>query len=92
MVPYFFSTQYDSTLEYVGHPLHWDRVITRGDPDAPGFTAFWLDGETPVAAMTLDNWGAAEHLRALVAAARPTDTGRLGDPGVPLPALPRAAA
>lgn len=42
--------------------------------------------------MTLDNWGAAEHLRALVAAARPTDTGRLGDPGVPLPDLARAAA
>ncbi|MFJ9082171.1 NAD(P)/FAD-dependent oxidoreductase [Streptomyces sp. NPDC102384] len=92
MVPYFFSTQYDSTLEYVGHPLHWDRVITRGAPDAPGFTAFWLDGGTPVAAMTLDNWGAAEHLRALVAATRPTDTGRLGDPGVPLPDLARAAA
>ncbi|GAA3084945.1 NAD(P)/FAD-dependent oxidoreductase [Streptomyces rectiviolaceus] len=91
-VPYFFSTQYASTLEYVGHPLRWDRVITRGTPDSPGFTAFWLDGEVPVAAMTLDNWGAAEHLRALVAAARPVDADRLGDPGVPLPDLARPAA
>ncbi|TDD93706.1 NAD(P)/FAD-dependent oxidoreductase [Actinomadura rubrisoli] len=86
-VPYFFSTQYGSTLEYVGYPTRWDRVVTRGEPDAPGFTAFWLDGATPVAAMTIDNWGAADHLRALVAAAHPADPRRLADAGTPLPDL-----
>ncbi|WP_131735840.1 NAD(P)/FAD-dependent oxidoreductase [Actinomadura roseirufa] len=83
-VPYCFSTQYGSTLEYVGHPAAWDRVVTRGAPDAPGFTAFWLDGGTPVAAMTIDNWGAADHLRAVVANARPIDARLLADVDTPL--------
>ncbi|MFC9970417.1 NAD(P)/FAD-dependent oxidoreductase [Spirillospora sp. NPDC127200] len=92
-VPYFFSTQYGSTLEYVGNPSGWDRVVTRGDFDTPGFTAFWLDQDVPVAAMTLDNWGAADHLRALVAAARPIDQRLLADTGTPLPdLLPEATA
>lgn len=76
-VPYFFSTQYGSTLEVVGHPTTWDRVVTRGESDAPGFTAFWLDRDIPVAAMTIDNWGAAEHLRTIVAAGRPIDAHEL---------------
>jgi len=86
-VPYHFSTQYGSTLEYVGHSAGHDRVVTRGEPDVPGFTAFWLARGTPVAAMTIDNRGAADHLRALVATAQPTPERLLTDPGTPLSEL-----
>ncbi|MGI5200530.1 FAD-dependent oxidoreductase [Spirillospora sp. CA-108201] len=78
-VPYFFSTQYGSMLEYVGHPTAWDHVVTRGEPGAPGFTAFWLDHHIPVAAMTTDNWGAADHLRTIVAEGHPIDAHLLAD-------------
>ncbi|WP_214416167.1 NAD(P)/FAD-dependent oxidoreductase [Sphaerisporangium fuscum] len=86
-VPYFFSTQYGSTLEYLGLPTTWDRIVTRGEPGTPGFTAFWLHRGIPVAALTIDNPGAAEHLRTLIATAYPADPGRLADPGTPVPDL-----
>jgi 3-phenylpropionate/trans-cinnamate dioxygenase ferredoxin reductase subunit len=86
-VPYFFSTQYGSTLEYVGLPTTWDRIVTRGEQGTPGFTAFWLDRGVPVAALTVDNWGAADHLRTLVAAAQPADPRRLADEDTPVPDL-----
>jgi hypothetical protein len=37
-VPYFFSTQYGSSLEYLGLPTAWDRIVTRGEfgtPESP---------------------------------------------------------
>ncbi|MEU9488015.1 oxidoreductase C-terminal domain-containing protein [Streptomyces decoyicus] len=77
-----FSTQHGSTLEYVGYPTGWDNVITHGEPNTPGFTAFWLNGTTPVAAITLDNWGASDRLRTLIAQARPADTRLLADSGI----------
>ncbi|MFI7110113.1 NAD(P)/FAD-dependent oxidoreductase [Nonomuraea sp. NPDC050227] len=90
-VPYFFSTQYGSTLEYVGLPTTSDRVVTRGEPGEPGFTAFWLDRGVPVAALTMDGQmdgqDAAGHLRALVAAGHTADPRRLADPGVPMAEL-----
>ncbi|MFI6920199.1 NAD(P)/FAD-dependent oxidoreductase [Nonomuraea spiralis] len=92
-VPYFFSTQYGSTLEYVGLPATSDRVVTRGAPGEPGFTAFWLDRGIPVAALTVDNPGAAGHLRGLVAAGHSADPRRLADPDVPMAdLLPRVTA
>ncbi|MBN6053081.1 NAD(P)/FAD-dependent oxidoreductase, partial [Nonomuraea sp. RK-328] len=86
-VPYFFSTQYGSTLEYLGLPTVWDRIVTRGEPTERGFTAFWLDHGIPVAALTIDNRGAADHLRTLIATAHPADPRQLADPDTPLPDL-----
>ncbi|MFC4117184.1 NAD(P)/FAD-dependent oxidoreductase [Nonomuraea zeae] len=86
-VPYFFSTQYGSTLEYLGLPTIWDRIVIRGEHATPGFTAFWLDHGIPVAALTIDHQGAADHLRTLIAAARPAAPRQLADPGTPLPDL-----
>ncbi|MEV4109959.1 oxidoreductase C-terminal domain-containing protein [Nonomuraea sp. NPDC049695] len=83
-VPYFFSTQYGSTLEYLGLPTTWDRIITRGEHADHGFTAFWLDHSIPVAALTIDNRGAADHLRTLIAEAHPADPRQLADPDTPL--------
>lgn len=83
-VPYFCSTQYGSTLEYLGLPAMWDRIITRGEHTAHGFTAFWLNRGIPVAALTVDNRGAADHLRTLIATAHPADPQQLADPGTPL--------
>ncbi|MEU7853453.1 FAD-dependent oxidoreductase [Nonomuraea sp. NPDC049141] len=83
-VPYLFSTQYGSTLEYVGLPTTWDRIITRGGHATYGFTAFWLDRRIPVAALTIDQWGAADHLRTLIATGHPADPQQLADPDRPL--------
>ncbi|WP_433427590.1 oxidoreductase C-terminal domain-containing protein [Nonomuraea sp. CA-141351] len=76
-----------STLEYVGLPAPWDRIITRGEHGTPAFTASRLDRGIPVAALTIDNWGAADHLRALIATAHRGNPRRLTDPDTPLPDL-----
>lgn len=41
-VPYFWSDQYDLTLQYVGHASGQDDVILRGDPASQRFLAFYL--------------------------------------------------
>lgn len=45
-VPYFWSDQYDLTLQYVGHAKGDDEVVFRGDVAARNFLAFYLrDGQ-----------------------------------------------
>lgn len=43
-VPYFWSDQYDLTLQYVGHASGEDDVVFRGDPAGQRFLAFYLRG------------------------------------------------
>ncbi|MEU0568909.1 oxidoreductase C-terminal domain-containing protein [Nonomuraea sp. NPDC005983] len=78
------NTQYGSTLEYLGLPTTWDRIITRGEHTTPGFTAFWLDHSIPVAALTIDNRDATDSLRTLIATAHPADPQQLADIDTPL--------
>ncbi len=44
VVPYFFSDQYDTGLEYAGHVHRGTatRVVLSGDPADPAFMAFWV--------------------------------------------------
>lgn len=49
-VPYFFSDQYEVSIEYRGDATEADRVVFRGEPAARTFYAFWLDGEGRVVA------------------------------------------
>jgi 3-phenylpropionate/trans-cinnamate dioxygenase ferredoxin reductase subunit len=70
-LPYFFTDQYDLGMEYVGNvgPDGYDEVVLRGDTSAAGgrtFTAFWLRDQYVLAAMHVNDWDAADHLRALV--------------------------
>jgi 3-phenylpropionate/trans-cinnamate dioxygenase ferredoxin reductase component len=41
-VLYFWSDQYEYTLQYVGHAGGDDQIVVRGDPSTRSFTAFYL--------------------------------------------------
>jgi 3-phenylpropionate/trans-cinnamate dioxygenase ferredoxin reductase subunit len=79
-LPFFFSDQYDSGMEYRGHtPDGFDDVVFRGDPDSGEFLAFWLKDGVVQAAMNHNIWDAGDALEALIRSRRPVDRRALAD-------------
>ncbi|RYJ04925.1 MAG: ferredoxin reductase, partial [Actinomycetales bacterium] len=64
--PYFFTDQFEFSMEYVGHGSGENDVEVRGDVDEHQFIAYWLDGDTVTAAMNVGIWDVNEKLRDLV--------------------------
>jgi NADPH-dependent 2,4-dienoyl-CoA reductase/sulfur reductase-like enzyme len=48
-VPYFWSEQFGRMVQYVGHHGPADRLVWRGDPAEPKWTACWLAPAAPAA-------------------------------------------
>lgn len=48
-VPFFWTTQFDVTLNYVGHAAGWDRIEYRGDVGQKDFLAFYIKAENVAA-------------------------------------------
>ncbi|SNR82082.1 FAD-dependent oxidoreductase [Blastococcus mobilis] len=83
-LPYFFSDQYDTGMEYRGRATRWDRVVFRGDPDSREFLAFWLQDGRVLAGMNVNVWNAGDDVEALLRSRAQVDPDRLADPRVPL--------
>jgi 3-phenylpropionate/trans-cinnamate dioxygenase ferredoxin reductase component len=86
-IPYFFSDQYATGMEYSGHATDWDEVVFRGDVAAREFIAFWLKDERLVAGMNMNVWDVSHLIRELISSRRALDRGKLADPDVPLSQL-----
>lgn len=63
-MPYFFSDQYDTGLEYRGDQTGHDRLLIRGD--GMNFTAWWLAGNRVLAGMHANRWDEGDRLKELV--------------------------
>ncbi len=85
-LPYFFTDQYDLSMEYHGHagPGEADRVVLRGDPAGEKWLAFWLRDGHVLAGMNVNDWDAADEIKRLARARAEVDPDRLADPDVPL--------
>jgi NADPH-dependent 2,4-dienoyl-CoA reductase/sulfur reductase-like enzyme len=82
-LPYFFSDQYDTGMEYLGFAPSYDRVVVRGDTDAREFVAFWLDEDRHVrAVMNVNVWDVVDEVRPVILEERQVDPDRLADPDV----------
>jgi 3-phenylpropionate/trans-cinnamate dioxygenase ferredoxin reductase subunit len=81
-VPYFFSNQYDTAMEYSGWPLPWDRVVFRGDPGDGAFVAFYLRGENLVGGASVNAGGVNEHVERLARDGGAVSAEQLADPRV----------
>jgi 3-phenylpropionate/trans-cinnamate dioxygenase ferredoxin reductase component len=91
-IPYFFSDQYDTGMEYSGYATEWDEVVFRGDVAAHEFIAFWVKERRVVAGMNMNVWDVSDPLRELIRSRRAVDSHDLADPGLPLSRLVQSAA
>ena len=85
-VPYFYTDQYDLSMEYAGYagPDGYDEVIFRGDVGKREFIAFWLSRGRVVAGMNVNMWDVTDTIQDLIRSAQPADPARLADPAVPV--------
>ena len=85
-VPYFFTDQYDLSMECGGLPEsgRYDQVVYRGDRDAREFIAFWLSGGRVIAGMNVNVWDVTDDIQALIRSGRVVDVARLTDASIPI--------
>jgi 3-phenylpropionate/trans-cinnamate dioxygenase ferredoxin reductase component len=91
-LPYFYSDQYDLSMEYSGFAATWDRVVVRGDPAARQFIAFWLKDRRVVAGMSANVWDVTEPIQILIRGGLAVEPARLADPAIPLDQVTGAPA
>ena len=83
-IPYFYSDQFDFSMEYAGHADTWERVLFRGDPAGGKFVAFWLADGFVRAGMCVGVGHITNAIGKLVASGRRVYLKRLADPSIPL--------
>jgi 3-phenylpropionate/trans-cinnamate dioxygenase ferredoxin reductase subunit len=88
-LPYFFTDQYDLSMEYIGYadPGSYDQVVLRGDVPGLHFTAFWLSDGRVVAGMPVNTPRTIKDIERLVRSGRQVDVRELADPDVPIRGL-----
>jgi 3-phenylpropionate/trans-cinnamate dioxygenase ferredoxin reductase component len=91
VVPFFFSDQYDTGMEYAGYVPRGvePTVVLRGNVAAREFMAFWLDDDRLLAGMHMNVWDTIDDVQALVRGGERLDPNRLADPAVPLTEVAR---
>ena len=86
-IPYFFSDQYESGMEYGGYASEWDEVVFRGDVADREFISFWVDEGRVIAGMNVNVWDVNESIRELIRSGAKVDLELLRDPDTPLEQL-----
>jgi 3-phenylpropionate/trans-cinnamate dioxygenase ferredoxin reductase subunit len=83
---YFFTDQYDLSMEYTGDigPAGYDRVIFRRYADPGQMIVFWLYEQRLQAGMNINIWDVADDIERLIQSARPINADDLGNPAIPL--------
>lgn len=67
-IPYFWSDQYDTNIQYAGFPIEDCEVVIRGNPDDCVITAFYLNHGAICAAVTINQAREFRSARRLVSA------------------------
>ncbi|GGW67403.1 oxidoreductase [Streptomyces lucensis JCM 4490] len=83
-VPYFWSEQFGRFVQYAGHHGPADRLVWRGDPAGPAWTACWLREGRLAALLAVGRPRDLAQGRRLIEAGRTMDAEALTDPARPL--------
>ena len=89
-VNYFWSDQYDLSLQYVGHASGQDQVILRGSVEDGSWSAFYLRDGALKAALGVNRFRDVSAARQLIARDIPVTPDQLRDESVDLKTLGRA--
>jgi 3-phenylpropionate/trans-cinnamate dioxygenase ferredoxin reductase subunit len=82
-IPYFFSDQFNLSLNMLGYPSSEAQIVVRGDMESDQFTALYVQDQALRAALMVNDDAQMDLLRDLIAASAPvTQPGldRLADP------------
>jgi 3-phenylpropionate/trans-cinnamate dioxygenase ferredoxin reductase subunit len=92
-LPYFWSDQYEVSLEYRGHASGEDRAVWRGDKEGLKFSVFYIRGGLIRAVLSMNDTKTSEVGGKLIEARKSVDEQALANPAVDLSELlPTAAA
>ena len=86
-LPYFWSDQYDVSLEYRGHAAGDDEAVWRGDKEALRFSVFYIRGRRIMAVLSVNDKNTNEIGGKLVESRRVVDSRSLADAAVDLAEL-----
>ncbi|MBA3874632.1 MAG: FAD-dependent oxidoreductase [Anaerolineae bacterium] len=78
-VPFFWTTQWHITLNYVGHAAQWDEIIYRGSPEAKKFIAFYVKEGQLLAAAGCGHDQELDALEFILQAKLPLSVGQMRD-------------
>ncbi len=87
-VPYFFSDQFDLSINMLGYPSNDAQIVIRGDLHTNKFTAFYVQSGSLRAALMINDDEQMDTIRDLIAAGAPvSEPQRLADPSFDLSSL-----
>ncbi|HYI16377.1 MAG TPA: FAD-dependent oxidoreductase [Thermomicrobiales bacterium] len=88
-LPYFWSDQYDLSLQFAGHNAGHDQVITRGTAESGSWSAFYLREGHFAAALSVNRFKDFSAARRLLRAGKDVSAEQLADELVELKTLLR---
>jgi 3-phenylpropionate/trans-cinnamate dioxygenase ferredoxin reductase subunit len=91
-LPYFWSDQYDVSLEYRGNASGQDVAVWRGEREALSFTVFYLRSGLVAGVLSMNDGKTNELGGKLIEARRPVDQSALASSDVDLAELVPAAS
>ena len=78
-LPYFWSDQYDVSLEYRGNASGEDKAVWRGERDARSFSVFYLRDGVVQAVLSMNDGKTNEHGGKLIESRQRVDAADLAD-------------
>jgi 3-phenylpropionate/trans-cinnamate dioxygenase ferredoxin reductase subunit len=91
-VHWFWSDQYDVTLQYAGFHRSWDQIVVRGDLDKRNFIAFYINQQRIDAVVALNRGKELRRAMPLIKNRTVVDLRRLGDESVDVRSLDETLA
>jgi 3-phenylpropionate/trans-cinnamate dioxygenase ferredoxin reductase subunit len=86
-IPWFWSDQYDTNLQYAGFHTSWDELVVRGSLEERSFVAFYCTAGRVLAAVAVNRGKDLRRSIPLIKARRPVQPAKLRRPDIDLRTL-----